>query len=175
MVSDGLVTFIAFIVDFIATASNQASFAIQKLAHKDEEKKKQTTSSDKTIEKSVFCSWKGLCGMILVAVGGVGHFVALPFCDLTLIACNASSAVLMNVYISHRFLGEKFVAKYDLTAVTSVTLGTLVIILVSNKEQQVLTADKIVSLCLSPGSLIYFAVTAAGMLSLRFWMPLLLQ
>ena len=68
-------------------------------------------------------------------VGVIGHVVALPFCDLTLIACNDSLAVLMNVYISKRYLGEKFVPKYDITAVTLIGLGTLFVVLMSNKEQ----------------------------------------
>ena len=127
---------IAFLVDFIATAMNQASFAIQKVGHMDEEKRKRSgeESSDATIQKNMFCSFKGLCGIFLVVVGSLGHFVALPFCDLTLIACNSSSAVLMNVFISTRWLGEKFVPKYDVSAMTLVFLGTLVIVLLSNKE-----------------------------------------
>ena len=128
-------TAIAFSLDFIATVANQASFAIQKIAHMDEEKKKQTETSDKTIEKSVFCSLKGVFSLFLVIVGSLGHFLALPFCDLTLIACNSSSAVLINVFISWKYLGEKFVPKYDISAMLLVTIGTLIIILLSNKEQ----------------------------------------
>ena len=101
----------------------------------DEEKKKQTETSDKTIEKSVFCSLKGVFSLFLVIVGSLGHFLALPFCDLTLIACNSSSAVLINVFISWKYLGEKFVPKYDISAMLLVTIGTLIIILLSNKEQ----------------------------------------
>ena len=82
----------------------------------------------------MFCSLKGIAGFLLVLLGSTGHFVALPFCDLTLIACNASSAIIMNVWISSRFLGEKFVPKYDITAMLMVFFGTLIIILLSNKE-----------------------------------------
>ena len=100
----------------------------------DEEKKKATGASDDKIAKTVFCSWKGICGLLLVVVGFVGHFIALPFADLTLIACNSSSAVLMNVWISNKYLGEKFICKYDVTAMCMVAMGTLVIIMLSNKE-----------------------------------------
>ena len=41
----------------------------------------------------------------------------------------------MNVFISTRWLGEKFVPKYDVTAMVLVFLGTMVIVLLSNKEQ----------------------------------------
>ena len=98
----------------------------------------------------MFCSLKGIAGFLLVFLGSMGHFVALPFCDLTLIACNASSAIIMNVYISWRFLGEKFVPKYDVSAMLMVTFGTLIIILLSNKEQQTFETEEIVSLLIAP-------------------------
>ena len=101
----------------------------------DEENRKQTKRSDETITKSLFCSCKGIGGLGLQFIGNIGHFVALPFCDLTLIACNSSSAILMNFYISWRYLGEKFVPKYDVTAILLVSVATLCIIVMSNKEQ----------------------------------------
>ena len=129
------VSLLAFLIDWVATLANQVSFAIQKSGHMDQEKKKQTVSSDKTIESTMFCTWKGIAGLALTIVGVIGHIVALPFCDLTLIACNSSSAILINMFISSKFLGEKFVAKYDVSAAALVSLGTLAIILMSNKEQ----------------------------------------
>jgi len=71
----------------------------------------------------------------MTILGSFGHFLALPFCDLTLIACNSSSAIIMNFFISWKYLGEKFVAKYDVVAMSLVTIGTLFIILNANKEQ----------------------------------------
>ena len=123
----------------------------------------------------MFCSFKGLCGLFLVIVGSLGHFVALPFCDLTLIACNSSSAIIMNVFISVKWLGEKFVPKYDVTAMMLVFLGTLVIILLSNKEQQTFTVDRILDLMTTPGSIIYFATTFALAISIHIFMPKLLR
>lgn len=68
-------------------------------------------------------------------VGSFGHIAALPFCDLTLIAANSSSAVLMNCYISVRWLGEKFKPKYDIPAMFLISLGAISIIFLTNKEQ----------------------------------------
>ncbi len=159
------VSLIAFLVDWIATLLNQVSFTVQKLAHIDQEKKKQELSSDKTVEKTMFCSWKGIVGFLLTLVGSAGHFLALPFCDLTLIACNSSTAILMNVYISWKYLGEKFVAKYDVSAMTLVFIGTLSIILISNKDQESFPLSKLLPLLCSPQSLTYFAITILGILS----------
>lgn len=123
----------------------------------------------------MFCTWKGMAGLALTIVGVIGHTVALPFCDLTLIACNSSSAILINMWISSKYLGEKFIAKYDVSAAGLVSLGTLAIILMSNKEQQTFPVDRLLGLLTSLQSLLYFAITLAGMATLRFWMPLFLR
>ena len=50
IVMDGYgVTFLAFLLDWLATAANQASFAIQKASHMEQEKRVQRERSDKTI------------------------------------------------------------------------------------------------------------------------------
>ena len=121
-------------VDIIATLSNKFSFAIQKQSHIEQEKRKQTVSSDKMVEKTMCCTWKGVAGLILTAIGCIGHALALPFCDLTLIACNSSTAIIVNVWLSSKFLGEKFIAKYDISAMVLVCAGTLAIIMISNKD-----------------------------------------
>jgi hypothetical protein len=108
-------------------------------------------------------------------VGSLGHFLALPFCDLTLIACNSSSAVLMNVWISWKYLGEKFKPKYDITAMTLVTIGTLFIIINANKEQQTFTTDEIISLMTTTGSIVYFTVTISLAIVAHICVPLLLR
>ena len=82
-----------------------------------------------------------MTALLLTVVGNLGHFVALLYCDLTLIACNTSSAVIMNVFISWKWLGEKFVPKYDVTAISLVFAGTLFIVLLSNKDHQTFDTD----------------------------------
>lgn len=141
----------------------------------DQEKKKQVVSSDKTIEKTLCCTWKGIAGILLTVVGVIGHLIALPFCDLTLIACNSSTAIIINVYISWKFLGEQFVPKYDISAMVLVFIGTLTIILISNKDQESFPLTKLLPLLCSLPSLAYFAVTMAGMISQRYWMPIFLR
>ena len=101
----------------------------------EEEETVQTNVPTETkIQRNMFCSKKGLIGLFLIAIGSVGHFLTLPFADLTLIACNSSSAVLINMIISYKHLGEKFVPRYDITAMFLVAIGTLAIIMTSNKE-----------------------------------------
>ena len=123
----------------------------------------------------MFCTFKGLCGFFIILLGSFGHFVALPYCDLTLIACNSSSAVLMNVYISWRFLGEKFVPKYDLSAIAFISVGTIIIILMANKEQQIFTLTTIADVLSEPRSVVYIVTTIAQWFGVRFCMPILLK
>lgn len=80
----------------------------------------------------------------------------------------------MNVYISTRILKEKFVAKYDVTAMSLVALGTLIIIFLSNKTQQIFTTTDILELLLAAKSVAYFVITIVGMISVKFFMPTLL-
>ena len=120
------------------------------------------------------CSWKGVCGLAMVIIGSLGHFVALPFCDLTLIACNAGSGVIFNIVIATKYLGEKFSAKYDIAAVCCVAIGTLIIVLLSNKEQQVFTVPTILELLTAFRSICYFLATIAAMIAVKILTPKLL-
>lgn len=47
--SDTFVTLSAFCLDFVSTLINQTGFCVQKLSHFDQEKLKQTETSDKSI------------------------------------------------------------------------------------------------------------------------------
>ena len=67
----------------------------------------------------------------------------------------------MNFYISWKYLGEKFVCKYDLTALLLVSFGTLLIVFMSNKEQQTFTTGEIIYLMIEMRSILYFAATIA--------------
>ena len=96
---------------------------------------------------------------MLTVVGNLGHFVALLFCDLTVIACNTSSAVIMNVFISWKWLGEKFVPKYDVTAIILVFAGTLLILLMANKDHQTFDTNALLKQLTTPQSLAYYGVT----------------
>ena len=65
----------------------------------------------------------------------------------------------MNVFIAWKWLGEKFVAKYDVTAILLVFVGTLFIVLMSNKDQQEFTTNELLHLLSTPQSIAYFSIT----------------
>ena len=111
----------------------------------------------------------------MTAFGGLGHFLALPFCDLTLIACNSSSAIIMNVWVAWKYLGEKFVPRYDITALCLVSLGTVVIVYVTNKEQQQFTIEELVGLLVALPSIAYVSATVLVACIGHAIIPVLLQ
>ena len=67
----------------------------------------------------------------------------------------------MNVYIAWKFLGERFVPKYDWTAIAFISIGTLIIILMSNKEQQIFTLPTILDVLTEPRSIFYILLTVS--------------
>ena len=72
-------------------------------------------------------------------------------------------------------MGEKSVPKYDITAVLCVAAGTLIIILLSNKEQQKFTVTGILELLLAFRSVVYFLATIVAMISVKIVTPRLLK
>ena len=81
--------------------------------------------------------------------------VALPYADLVLISTNAITAILFNTFLSIRYLGEKFVWKYDVPALTLMSLGALVIVLVSEADEKKFTPEEIKELLTSLQSIIF--------------------
>ena len=63
------------------------------------------------------------------------HAIILPFCDLTLLACNAATAIIVNMILSTQILGEKFVPIYDISAMLFIAGGTISIVFTANSEQ----------------------------------------
>ena len=97
--------------------------------------------------------------------GIIGHSIAVQFIDLSLFACNSSYSIVIGLYLAYKYLGERFVPQYDITALILVLLGTFVIIFLSNKEQENFTITQTLDLLTSVRSLFYFGITIAAMVS----------
>ena len=76
-------------------------------------------------------------------VNVICHALVLPHIDLTLISCNAATAIIVNMLLSIFILGEKFIPKYDLTAMLLITIGSVTIVIHANTEQVEFTAEEI--------------------------------
>ena len=106
-------------------------------------------AGDVKAKKSVFCTPKGLLGIVFLIVAAILHIIAVAHADLTLLSCNASTGIIANVFIATRFLGERFDPMYDLPGLALIGIGCTMIIFLSNKEKQELSLNQIIELLLS--------------------------
>lgn len=103
----------------------------------------ETIDLDKVNAGKTYCSWKWALGFFLIVVNVICHALVLPHIDLTLISCNAATAIIVNMLLSIFILGEKFIPKYDLTAMFLITIGSVTIVIHANTEQVEFTAEEI--------------------------------
>jgi len=70
------------------------------------------------------------------------HLVVLPFAGLVLLACNSATAIVISSIFAVCLLGEKFMWKYDLTALFLIIAGNTLTILQSNRRKEEQSADQ---------------------------------
>ena len=172
----------AFLADFCSSIMNQASFALQKSIHQDEEKAVLNKSNDTSGEvstnkesKSSICTGKGASAMILLIVAAIFHIVALANADITLLSCNASTSIVANVFISINFLNEKFDPKNDIPGLVLIGVGCTIIVLLSNKESEEPSLVELVELLTSRKSIFYLCLASLVVNSSKYIMPQMLK
>ena len=62
--------------------------------------------------------------------------LALPFADLVLISTNSISAIIFNTFLSIKYLGEKFIWKYDVPAFSFMGAGGILIVLMAKTDDR---------------------------------------
>ena len=125
--------------------------------------------------RSVFCTGKGACALVLLVVAAILHIVALAHADITLLSCNASTSIVANVFISIKFLGERFDPKNDIPGLALIGIGCTMVVLLSNKESEELDLEKLVILLTSFQSMCYLGLIAVTINSSKYVLPQLLN
>ena len=98
------------------------------MAHRDlEQAKRDEVDLDKVNAGKTYCSWKWALGFFLIVLNVTCHSLVLPFVDLTLLACNAATAIIVNMLLATCILKEKFIWQYDLTALVLIATGSIII------------------------------------------------
>ena len=69
--------------------------------------------------------------------------VVLPYADLVLFTISSSLAVVFGVFLAIVMLNEKFVCRYDLTAMILILIGSGLIVLQSNFSEYSYTAEQV--------------------------------
>ena len=97
--------------------------------------------------------------LYLIGLAALLHIWSLANADLTLLAVNASTGIIANIIISTRFLGDKFVLKYDLPGLILIGIGSTMIFLLSNKVNQNMSIERLLDLLIGVKSLAYIIST----------------
>ena len=82
-----------------------------------------------------YTNWRWVVGFVFIVMNVVCHSLIVPFCDLTLLSCNAATAIIVNMLLSIHVLGEKFIWQYDLVAMFLIATGSVTIVINAHTEQ----------------------------------------
>ena len=126
----------------------------------------------KITKSTAYCSFSWMFGSLLLLGGNIVHAMALSIADMTLLAGNATTAIIMTQILSMCILGEKFFCIYDFPALLFMSIGCIMIVVNGNVSETV-KRDKYETLqiLIQPLSLIFIIVmvgiTVCAFLALR--------
>ena len=119
----------------------------------------ESVDSDAGQQTKAYCQGKWIFGFTCVASASIIHVIVLPYLDLTLMACNASTAMIANTILSWKFLGEIFIWKYDCTALVLIAAGCITIVLNAHTEEVHYEADEVAAMLKSARVISFLAVS----------------
>ena len=92
----------------------------------------EVVEQDKHNSMSVYCSWRFLLGLLIMITCLSAHVYLIKYLDLTLIAANSANSIVAAIIFSTWILGEKFIWKYDFTALVCISVGCATIVVNAN-------------------------------------------
>ena len=101
-----------------------------------------------------------------MVLGALIHVMVLPFLDLTLIAVNATIGIIFSVLLARIVLQEQFIPKYDLSGLTFISVGCMMIVLNANKVEQSFTGEQAYNLLIS-GTMLTYVVSSFAFFGLN--------
>lgn len=152
-------SYTAFFCYTLAKCGEQIGFTLMKLAHKEMEL--QVAEGKQKTCWMVVCRAKWLLGLGALKLGSVLQVIALPFADLILLSNACSISLVFSTLLAIKFLNEKFVWQYDLTAIVLICTGSMLTAFQSNKEETVINTEVAVELLVSWRTGIYFLCVIA--------------
>ena len=137
--NDTIIALIAYLGNLLGILITKFGLFLQKLSLKDIEKE------DPELEKRrpIYLRKRWVGGLALLLIGGAMQVVALPYADLVLISTNAITAIIFNTFLSIKYLGEQFIWRYDVPALSLMGLGGLVIVLLASTSETQFGPEKI--------------------------------
>ena len=70
----------------------------------------------------------------MLSLGNFIHVLALPYADLILLSATSTLAILANLILSICIFEERFMWRYDLTAIVMIISGTMMIVFMANTK-----------------------------------------
>ena len=102
----------------------------------------EADNEESSKERPVYCRFQWVAGLVCILGGGAIQFAVLPYADLVLISTNMIAGVVFNTFLSIKFLGERFMWKYDLPALALMCAGALTIVLLAKTDVTLYTPDQ---------------------------------
>jgi len=87
--------------------------------------------------------------MVLLGLSAAVHGGTMPFCDLVLLSTLTAAGIVISEILSIKYLGEKFIFKYDMPSLALIILGCTTIVALSNQEETKYSPDRIKDLLTS--------------------------
>ena len=158
--SGGNLAMFAYLGNLVGILITKFGLFLQKVELMNMEKEGQEDGRRKITP--AYCRLQWNIGLFLLFFGGAMQVVVLPYADLVLISTNAIAAILFNTFLSVKFLGEKFVWKYDVPAYTLMSLGAIVIVLQASSTEKQFGPDEMKVLLMSLPPMIATATGGTG-------------
>ena len=133
------ITVVAFLGNVLGTFLGKLRLMLMKMVHLNIEK--EIGEDESKPKKPLYCRGLWWLGFGVIMLGVVCHVFALPYTSLVLITASLTLGIVFNTLLSIRFLGEQFIWKYDLPALSLLCLGALFLTLFSVPEEQLMTYD----------------------------------
>lgn len=137
---------LAAVVDNIGSVFNQVGFILQK---------KSTAEDNRS--KSVIL-W--LTGFSLLFAMSAVNVICIPYMDMALLSTTQATAIISGVIFSIVWLKEPVVCKYDVPALTIMTLGGVLLGIQTNKETEFIPSAEFGRFMLSTPACTYYTVFA---------------
>lgn len=140
------------------------SLNVQRLAHKKLDAEANSSSTDdagidapQQQGNYLKSGWWWL-GIILMALGETGNFLAYAFAPASVVATLGTTGLIANVFFAPLIFKERF-RKIDLLGVSIAILGGIVVVLSAQADQPKLSPDQIIQAITQRSFLIYFGLT----------------
>lgn len=153
------------------------SLNIQRLAHKKLDAKGTASEDDDddgvdahTSQGNYLTSGWWWLGIVLMALGETGNFLAYAFAPASVVATLGTTGLIANVFFAPLIFKERF-RKIDLLGVVVAITGGIVVVLSAQAEQPKLSPDQIIQAISQTSFLIYFVLTMLTLGTLVYLSP----